>query len=396
MGLRVWSVDFFAYRYAVETGLRGEDVYTRWVTGPGLDERGLPYNYTPFALLALLPTALGPWWFAYGLWSIGTTAAIGAAIAVVVPRILDVWWRLPLTLLALLPTQILAHHLMFGQVNAFLTLACLVDVWLMARVWRESRDPAVEGTVEDGTQGTAAGGTQGAPRRRYPGGVLIGIATAIKLTPGLFIIFLLLLGRWREARNASLACAACFLAGFVLFPRSSIVFATTTFWELSSRVDLNNVFATSVNKSVQGVFASISPDLATVGKAVMVLLVGACLWAAVRLARRGEAVLGALAVGVGTTLASPLTWVHHWTYLLPLLVVVAVRGGVGSRIVCAVAYLGVVLAAADFEGPLLDLAVGPVSQALLGPVGLVLRAWVLVAGLVLTALLLRLPGRRES
>ncbi len=306
MGLRVWSVDFFAYRYAVETALRGQDFYTTWVSGPMLED-GLPYNYTPFAILPLLPAALSPWWLAYGMWSIATVAAVVVSVVLACPEVTRRWWTLPLVTLVLMTTEVLAHHLMFGQVNAFLMAACLLDFWLMSRGRR--------------------------------GGLLIGAATAVKLTPGLFIVFLLLLGRWRDALRASLAAAACTLAGLVLFPQQSVVFWTDSFWHLSDRVDLNGVFATGVNKSVQGFFAMLSPDLALLGKAVMVLLVGACLWLAVRLSRRGEMVIGALAVGVGTTLASPVSWVHHWVYLLPMLVLLAARGGRAVRAVCALAYV---------------------------------------------------------
>src|SRR5215471_7566560 len=54
-------VDFHIYRYASVWALHGSDVYTGDITGPGIASGGLPYTYTPFALLALLPTTLASW-----------------------------------------------------------------------------------------------------------------------------------------------------------------------------------------------------------------------------------------------------------------------------------------------------------------------------------------------
>src|SRR5262249_23153868 len=60
-----------------------------------------------------------------------------------------------------------------------------------------------------------------AVRPRTPRGLLIGLATAIKLTPGLFIIYLLLTGRRRAAALASGVAVACAAGAWALLPGGS-------------------------------------------------------------------------------------------------------------------------------------------------------------------------------
>ena len=61
--------------------------------------------------------------------------------------------------------------LSFGQINIYLGLLVLVDLLVLGR---------------RGSKWTGVG---------------IGLATAIKLTPGIFIIYLLVVGRWRAAHH---------------------------------------------------------------------------------------------------------------------------------------------------------------------------------------------------
>src|SRR5262249_62329372 len=89
-------VDFHIYRYASVLALHGSDVYRGDIAGPGIGGHGMPYTYTPFALLALLPTALFCWKAAYHL--LGLAAAIAPAFGVkagVVPRLPPVSRRPP-------------------------------------------------------------------------------------------------------------------------------------------------------------------------------------------------------------------------------------------------------------------------------------------------------------
>ena len=57
---------------------------------------------------------------------------------------------------------------------------------------------------------------------RWPRGIGVGIAAALKLTPGVFVLFFLLRRDLRSAARAGLSFAACTGAGFALAPRDSL------------------------------------------------------------------------------------------------------------------------------------------------------------------------------
>ena len=152
-----WQVDVEVYREAGVSLLTGRPVYSAITETPQL----LPFTYPPFAAILALPLALVPFGVVGWLW---TAAQVAATTAIV-------WyagWRLihrhgaaaPLVL-ALITAPMLWLHpvsdgIRFGQVNAFMVLACLMDL-------RRPRPRLL---------------------RRIPAGVLVGLAMSIKLTPG--------------------------------------------------------------------------------------------------------------------------------------------------------------------------------------------------------------------
>src|SRR5262245_47071569 len=81
-------VDFHIYRYASVLALHGSDVYRGDIAGPGIGGHGMPYTYTPFALLALLPTALFSWKAAYHIWGLAAAFAVALAENAVVLRVI--------------------------------------------------------------------------------------------------------------------------------------------------------------------------------------------------------------------------------------------------------------------------------------------------------------------
>ena len=124
-----WQVDVEVYREAGVSLLTGRPVYSAMTETPQL----LPFTYPPFAAILALPLALVPFGVVGWLW---TAAQVAATTAIV-------WyagWRLihrhgtaaPLVL-ALLTAPMLWLHpvsdgIRFGQVNAFMVLACLMDL----------------------------------------------------------------------------------------------------------------------------------------------------------------------------------------------------------------------------------------------------------------------------
>src|SRR5215831_10008435 len=128
-------VDFHIYRYASVWALHGSDVYTGDITGPGIASGGLPYTYTPFALLALLPTTLASWRTAYHLWGLAAAFAVAWAENAVVVQVIPLGsgsrraaiLAFAMTLTAV--STVMINEISMGQVNSLLMLACLTDLF---------------------------------------------------------------------------------------------------------------------------------------------------------------------------------------------------------------------------------------------------------------------------
>jgi hypothetical protein len=71
---------------------------------------------------------------------------------------------------------------------------------------------------------------------------------------------------------------------------------------------------------------------------IPLLLGGLGLAVAATLARRQDWLGAAAVTGTTSLLVSPISWTHHWVWVVPALVVL-VRGGAASRIAAACGYL---------------------------------------------------------
>ena len=251
-------------------------------------EAGLPFTYPPFAALLAEPLARVPLPLVQLLWVLATLAATVAVAAVamspVVARL-----GLPVTTALLLVSTPVRSHLRFGQVGLFLVLLVSLDLL----------------------------------RRGHRGGWGVGLATAVKLTPGTYLLWLLAVGRWARAR-ASLAWAAgATLLGMLLVWPSSPTWVTSALWD-SSRFGRNDIPG---NQSVRGMLLRATSDDATAERlwlvaAVVLLVVGVA--GARRLELDGDR-LGAVGVLAATSVAvSPISWQHHLVWLvLPIAALVA-------------------------------------------------------------------------
>ena len=154
-------------------------------------------------------------------------------------------------------------------------------------------------------------------RRRIPQGTLIGLAAAIKLTPALFVIFAFLIGKTRMAITAMISFAVFTGIGAILLFRETLVF----FGGLSGGDTRTASPLYTGNQSLLGVFFRLGDSsrvTALVGLAVSaVLAVLGCLVAA-HWWRHEEKVFAVAIVGLTTCLASPLSWTHHYVWILPL------------------------------------------------------------------------------
>jgi alpha-1,2-mannosyltransferase len=168
-------------------------------------------------------------------------------------------------------------------------------------------------------------------------GVGIGLAAAIKLTPLIFVFYLLATRRTRAAAVAIGTFAATFAAGFMVLPADS-----RTFW-------LSGVFLQSrrvgnpinlANQSLAGAVARLAggPGLALgwwYAAAALTAIAG--LTVAVWAHRRGHRPAGAVCCGITGLLVSPISWTHHWVWVVPLLVLLTVVAWRRRSVWCALA-----------------------------------------------------------
>ncbi len=278
-----WHLDLRVYRDAAHSLTHGGHPFTEYYTASHL-----PYTYTPFALAAMVPLSLGPLGLAEWLWW-----ALGAASLVWVLYLVSgetlAWDRgrrlavaalvAGVSTLALEPVR---SNLDYGQIN--LVLMAMITTDLLA------------------VRGRGRGG-------------LIGLATAVKLTPAVFAGWFLVRRRWRALVTAVAVAAAVTGLGWLVMPSAS-----TTYW-LHEVTDASRVgpVANVSNQSWNGLLhrAPFSGGAGTGAAwavlAVATLALGLVLCGLV-LARGGRAD-AVLVLALTELLASPVSWSHHWSWL---------------------------------------------------------------------------------
>jgi alpha-1,2-mannosyltransferase len=170
-------------------------------------------------------------------------------------------------------------------------------------------------------------------------GLGIGLATAIKLTPAIFAVYLLLSRRPRAALVAAATFAATFALGYVALPGDSREYWGGAFVEPGRVGRVEN----AANQSLRGALSRVlhTPHVGGVWLCVAVLVALAGVALAVDAARRGEEARGFSVCALTALLVSPVSWSHHWVLAVPALVLFALdarrRGAFTVLGACALA-----------------------------------------------------------
>jgi alpha-1,2-mannosyltransferase len=265
------------------------------------------FTYSPFAAIVFVPVAALPLAVARVGWDLASVAALAYSCT----RIVQLAGYRPTRLAvagfvaAAMALDPVWETLFLGQINLILLALILTDVWLVSR----------------GSSGLAVG-------------VGVGIAAAIKLTPAIFIVFFLLAGRTRAAFVAAGTFVLCGLIGFLVAPHASKLY-----WEHLSH-DTTRVGAPYIsNQSPYAAAIRIAGGQAHIGWwwamvslafAVIGLVVAAIL------VRRRDWLAATAVTGMTGLLVSPVSWAHHWVWILPVLVLL-LRSG--HRIAAGACYL---------------------------------------------------------
>jgi alpha-1,2-mannosyltransferase len=164
------------------------------------------------------------------------------------------------------------------------------------------------------------------PDRRWWKGAGIGIAAGIKLVPLIFIPYLLLTRRFRQAAVASGTFVVTILIGFVVLPGDSDEWWLHALFLQGGRTGF---VAWEGNQSLRGIITRFVGSVAT---AAPLWLVAAALTAAVGLVcaavldRHGHRMLGLLTCALTGILVSPISWDHHWVWVIPGITAAVVYG----------------------------------------------------------------------
>ncbi|MBT2398507.1 glycosyltransferase 87 family protein [Streptomyces sp. ISL-100] len=287
--LKIQMVDTLVYRAEGEAVANGTDLYGFTVT-----QWKLPATYPPFAAILFVPTT----WLPVAALKIAFGLGNAALLALLV-HLSCRFARLPAK-----PALILAatavglwlepvfQTILFGQIN--LALVCLV-LWDLSR-----KDDAIGK------------------------GFALGIAAGVKLTPAIFIVYLLITGRVRAGLTALASLTGTVLLGALVLPHASVDFWTRRLFE-TGRV--GRVWIVD-NQSLQGMFARVlhTPEPGAVWMVAAVLAAVGGLWAARRAAVgagawAGRETWGVLATAGTALLVSPISWSHHWVWCVPLIAV---------------------------------------------------------------------------
>jgi alpha-1,2-mannosyltransferase len=306
VGHTPYRIDIDVYRMGGQAWLDGRPLYDDGVqfrTPIGLN---LPFTYPPLAAIVFCPFA----WLGMPAASVAITLITLALLVVstmIVLTRLDVWstarvvpgpawlrrWWLTALIVAAAGIWLepIKANFAFGQINVVLMTLVIADC---------------------------------VPRRTpWPRGLLLGLGIALKLTPAVFLLYFLL-SRDRRAMLTSLASfLAATLAGFVLAWHDS-----WQYWSDTIR-DTDRIGAASLNtnQNVAGTLARLGLSdharfLPWVAACVLVLAL--TVWAARRVLRANEPTLAVICIALFGLVVSPVSWSHHWVWMLPTVVVTAV------------------------------------------------------------------------
>ena len=286
-----YAIDIDVYRAGARAFLEGDNLYTRSYEVGGIT---LPFTDPPLAAILFIPVALVPYPVALVGWTLASAVLLWWCLVIVlrhaVPAVnhrVIATWILPLALLA----EPVRETLGFGQINIILMALVLADT-LTRRPW-------------------------------LPRGVLIGLAAAIKLTPAVFILVFLVRRQWRDA-------AVTFLSGWASPGRRP--------GELAQLLDLlaghphrhraHRRRGLRLNQSIRASWPA-SPSRVNRPTACC----GWC-WSSgrsgliiVAMLRAQTMLATVLLASTAALLCSPVSWSHHWVWLIPVAVTLLLGPG---------------------------------------------------------------------
>ena len=307
-----YRIDIDVYRMGGRAWLDGTSLYSDGIlfhTQAGL---GLPFTYPPLAAAVFAPFA----WLSLDAASATITVITFALLlvttmimltrlrvwehsaAVAGPAWLRRWWlSAAIVAPAIVYLEPVRSNFDFGQINVVLMTLVIADLVPRSTPW--------------------------------PRGLLLGLAIALKLTPAVFLLYLLLRRDTRALLTSVASAVLATVVGFFLAGRDSWEYWTQTVRD-TDRIGTATYFT---NQNIAGTLARLG--LGETPRFVIWLvacfaLLGVTAWAVRRVLhpssatalRPGEqSVLALVCVAMFGLVVSPVSWSHHWVWALPAVLV---------------------------------------------------------------------------
>jgi alpha-1,2-mannosyltransferase len=251
----------------------------------------LPFTYPPFAAVVFYPLHLLPFGLVSFLWTVGIIASLYGVVRISQRLLGGGSHRAAMCWTAVgIWIEPLRSTLDYGQINVLLCLAVLYAVY-STRWWLS--------------------------------GLLVGLAAGIKLTPAVSGFYFLGVRRWGTALFAAVVFIATVAVSVLVVGDQARYYFT----DLIGRADRVGSIATSVNQSWRGGISRIVGHDAGYGPPVLIaialtVVLTVLAWRAVGAgdAARPDRLGGIVVVELFGLLLSPISWTHHWVWLVPTMI----------------------------------------------------------------------------
>ncbi|HEY7052501.1 MAG TPA: mannosyltransferase [Mycobacterium sp.] len=280
-------VDLHVYVGGAATIGTGHALY-EFVYANQTPEFPLPFVYPPFAAVVFYPLHLLPFGLVGLLWQLASIAALYASVRVsqsLLAPLAEPGSRLTAMLWTAIGiwTEPVRGNLDYGQINVMLMLAVLMAIY-SARWWSS--------------------------------GILVGLAAGMKVTPAISGLYFVGARRWSTA-----ACSVAVFAATVAV--SALVIGDQVryyFTHLIGAAGQTFPIGTVTNQTWYGGISRILGHDAGFGWPVVAAVVATALltflaWRAIDERDRLGRIIVVMVFGL---LVSPISWTHHWVWLLPM------------------------------------------------------------------------------
>jgi len=313
---KMTMIDLMVYRDGSPTLLQGS-LYD-WHLTEYSGQFALPFTYPPFAAIVFIPLSWLPWVAVRWLWQIVSVACLWWLVRLSLKLIAkdtqadssdDVWRRRAMFCTALaIWIEPVRTTLNYGQVNLLLAAVVLAGM--------VSTRPVLSG-------------------------LSVGLTAGIKLTPALSGIYFLANRRWAAAIWSAVAFAVTVGIAWVVSPAQSSLY----WFHLVGQADRIGPVGSAINQSLRAALSRTfgydvgSGPIWLAGVAVAAVLLFFALRAAVR---AGDTLAGVVSVQFFTLLVSPISWSHHWVWVVPAVLWLVYGRAAGGRLVTITALVWLV------------------------------------------------------